>query len=104
MSYGCCVGKGWKPFIHELCVQLTELDAGVEFSQIKEKFGRMRIYNGFGQTLTGQEPTQWQRDQADKLIQETIRKADASCETCGAPGILRTKGWYNTACDEHKRD
>lgn len=104
MSYGCTIGKGWEPCIRELCVQLVALDAGVEFAQIKEKFGGLRIYYEFTQTSTGQEPTEWQKKEAAKLIEETIRKADESCETCGKPGSLRTQNrWYYTACDEHTK-
>ncbi|KAE9409496.1 hypothetical protein BT96DRAFT_984569 [Gymnopus androsaceus JB14] len=66
IAYGCTIGKGWKSFIRKLCIQLVELDAGVEFSQIKEKFGKLVIYFRFVITSTGQEPTQWQKDQYRK--------------------------------------
>lgn len=103
MSYGCSIGKGWKPLIRELCFQLVELDSGVVFVQIKEKFGGLRIYYRFAQMSTGQEPTEWQIQEADRLIEETVRKADESCETCGKPGSLRKtkREWLYRSCDEH---
>lgn len=60
-------------------------------SQIKEKYGTLRFYT-WGNT-----------EELDKLITEAENKSEVTCETCGAPGILRGKSWYYTACEEHSR-
>ncbi|KIK57639.1 hypothetical protein GYMLUDRAFT_75256 [Collybiopsis luxurians FD-317 M1] len=101
MAYGCTIGDGWKPLIYDLCTQLVQLDAGVVFDQIKEKFGGLRVYYSFDKTSTGQKPTDSQVEQVKTLVEETIGKADATCETCGAAGTLREtkRGWLFNSCD-----
>lgn len=63
--------------------------------QVKEKYGGLRIIDSV--TV---------RDKAViAAINEARELAEARsfyvCERCGAPGLLRGRGWYYTACDEH---
>lgn len=68
------------------CVQVLDK---VRYSQIKEKFGTLRVYT----------------DGTDDEINGMIRMAEAmsgrTCEECGAPGELRPGGWYRTLCNQH---
>ena len=65
--------------------------------QIKEKFGGLRIYDSV------------QSDDKTIIaaIDEARELAEArsfyTCEKCGQPGLLRGRGWYFTACDEHAK-
>lgn len=56
--------------------------------QMKEKFGRYRMYMTHG------------TDKMYKLLDEAEDKSATICMKCGQPGTLRTKGWWQTLCDE----
>lgn len=56
-------------------------------SQVKEKFGTLRLY-----------VSSWTDEMAD-VIREAEKKSEVTCEHCGQPGTLRTDGWYFTFCD-----
>lgn len=61
-------------------------------SQVKEKFGSLRFY-----LTSGTDNMFKYTDMAEELSQTT-------CETCGKPGKLITKGWFYTACEEHTKE
>lgn len=64
----------------------------IEFTQIKEKFGGLRVYTNY----------------SSDYIYGVIRMADAMsykiCETCGKPGKRRGNSWMYISCDEHTRE
>lgn len=57
--------------------------------QVKEKFGTLRV----------------NLDRVDPCISALVAFAEHHsskvCEQCGAPGTLRTNGWWRTLCDVH---
>jgi hypothetical protein len=63
-------------------------------TQVKEKFGTLRFY--------------WQSNGlSEREHYEIVGCVGAvecisgrTCETCGAPGVLRGPGWLSTACDK----
>lgn len=57
-------------------------------SQIKEKFGTLRVY------MTHYLP------EMEEAISEAERLSAITCEDCGQPGELRQGGWLRTLCDE----
>lgn len=89
-------GPGW----HDLVVAVNELldvEADVEFrfTQIKEKFGQLRMY------WTGADPS----GRIDQIVEAAEEISASMCETCGADAKMRqTRGPYgyvHAACDEH---
>jgi hypothetical protein len=42
----------------------------------------------------------------EEMIYNIVRKAEKDsyiiCEICGAPGVLRGRGWMYVSCEEHK--
>jgi hypothetical protein len=60
--------------------------------QVKEKFGGLRFYYNGGD------------DQVYGMVRMAESWAANTCEECGAPGKLRGKGWYYTACDAHTKE
>jgi len=58
-------------------------------SQVKEKMGTLRFYINCG------------TDAHYNYITFAEVLSARTCETCGAAGKLRGRGWYYTACDEH---
>lgn len=107
MCWGFECGDGWEPLLRELAEKLepickAEYEALTEedkqtfghprASQVKEKYGTLRFYM-----------TQ-STDEIEKYISKAEHKSAVTCETCGAPGELRGKGWYYTSCNEHAKE
>jgi len=86
------VEEGWFPLIIDLVKDLLELGWDGQLCQVKEKFGGLRFYIGFG----------------SKEIFNRIHKAEAKsfkiCEECGEPGKLRKNPWIKTLCDIHQEE
>ena len=78
MYWGIAVEDGWYDIIAELCKELSQFPE-VEFAQIKNKFGLLRVY------IDNPNP------EADLLIQEAEMKSQYTCEICGDPG--KQEGW-----------
>lgn len=91
-------GPGWRDLTDRCCVRIrTALDAdgGIfRFSQIKEKYGWIRMY------WTGR-----LSPEASARVEEAMDLAEArsgcTCEICGEAGVLRKGGWPTTRCDLH---
>lgn len=61
----------------------------VQFSQIKEKYGTLRVY------------TNYANDFAEGVIDMACSMSSITCEQCGMPGKMRGAFWYYVSCDEH---
>ncbi len=95
MAFGFECGKGWYPLIRELLDKLQDIadenDYDFEVTQVKEKYGLLRVYMS------------WGTEEVFDLIDEYEKKSGTICEVCGEPGELKeNKGWYSTSCDKHK--
>jgi hypothetical protein len=116
MCWGFDCGDGWYNILNALCSNIQQhidwqkcrreyllKDNPHDFEipneipqvvtdQIKEKFGTLRFYYHGG----------------DYVIDGMVRMAESMsavmCETCGAPGERRGRGWIYTACDAHTRE
>ena len=88
MVYGCECGDGWAEILRSLCRLIADRGCDYRFSQVKEKFGLLRIY-GYG---------------GDDYIAGAVARTEAVsgsvCERCGARGSVRGKGWLVTLCDQ----
>jgi len=99
---GFACGEGWWPILEKLCSNIqnhidwknkqSEVVPQVTVAQIKEKFGGLRFYYDGGD------------DHINGMVQMAEVWADASCETCGAPGKRRDGGWIKTLCDTHEAE
>lgn len=80
------IDDGWFALIEEMSQALDSLNIPAEdfwISQVKEKFGGLRVYVDY--TSSVPESTQQQiRD----IVQRAKDKADVTCELTGAPGQL----------------
>ena len=95
-AYGIECGAGWEPVLTELLVQLeSEIAAQPEaarvelrVSQIKQKFGMLRVY------------LRSQRTEAmEQAIEAAVGVAARTCEVCSAPA--RLDGWA-CLCERHR--
>ena len=83
------VGPGWSKLLDEVYDRLEKFpDSYV--SQVKEKWGRLRIYV-FGVD-----------ESTLDFIDEIEERSGTICEVCGEPGELRDGGWIVCRCDKHK--
>ena len=98
MSYGIGVGDGWYNIMNVLCWTIqNHVDyqqrkdpeyKQVEFFQIKEKFGGLRVYTSGADEVV------------NNLIIFAENMANVTCEQCGNPGKIRHTGWNTCRCDE----
>ena len=85
-----CVGAGWHSLVDE-AYDLCEAHE-IEITQIKEKFGGLRIYM---QPLMDKELC----DLIDPKIAGIEMRSYTMCESCGQPAEPSSKGyWVKTIC------
>lgn len=90
-------GEGWYPLISRVEKEILEYNKTVPleedkifFTQVKEKFGLLRIYVSYG------------TDDLYKVIDEVEAESAKVCESCGSRDnvALRGNSWLYTGCDE----
>lgn len=88
------IPDGWRiAFGEELCKELREVLIEADyldkfrFSQIKEKYGRLCLYN-FGVP-----------EKAHEVIRKYCNLSAHTCILCGAPATRITRGWISPFCD-----
>jgi predicted DNA-binding protein YlxM (UPF0122 family) len=90
MCWGICVGDGWYKIIDKMSKQLTAYNDKhslmTEATQVKEKFGTLRVYLNQSNSII------------DKIVAEAEVASAKTCEICGKPGKLYTKGWCKVRC------
>lgn len=139
MCFGCEFSDGWYNIFDNLCDYLsllaghemmlrvkdeykTDENKGyiwvksptVSFTQVKEKYGTMRVYwigNGIdnyddiNSKLANPEDMESQvkryYDKVEHAIDYTEFLSSTVCEVCGESGKLYTNGWYMTRCKKH---
>ena len=60
----------------------------IEYTQIKEKFGTLRVYTNMTDTF------------CDGVIAMAESMSATTCEQCGLPGKARNDGWIITLCEK----
>ena len=90
MYWGICVGDGWFNILCWMCGEIQKWcdqnNTQVEFTQIKEKFGLLRVY------------TNTSNDAIDDIIMIAEEISSKQCEICGRRGKLREIDWMVTLC------
>jgi hypothetical protein len=103
MYWGFECSDGWFDLIDELCGNIQSyidnnshapdrIIPQVTVDQVKEKFGTLRFYTTGGDRLI------------DGMIWFAESMSGRICETCGAPGKTRGRGYIYTACNEHAKE
>lgn len=70
------IQRGWHPLLAHLDAELAKADPTLEYAQIKEKWGSLRVYTYGG------------NDKTEALIREAERLSWRTCERCGDAGTL----------------
>ena len=95
-SYTFECGDGWLALLyrlsHALSAHAESAGLDVVATQVKEKFGTLRIYVDGGD------------EEVDRLLDEGELESATICEVCGAPGTLSNSGWCSTRCEPCRRN
>lgn len=109
LRYGLQVDAGWFQVVIDLMHELRKIgerhQVFITFTQVKQKFGELRVYF----TYQHKEPTtvSKNRDEPDPIMADILTEIDiattrarAICELCGArPAQLRQRPLTQTLCD-----
>lgn len=109
---GCYIGcgKGWSGILYDMFSTIKkrleeEEDAPLYFgfTQIKEKFGTLRIYYEIHwEEINDTESRRKTCNIIEKAIDQAEILSEKTCELCGKPGYIEdySKGWLVCMCDE----
>jgi len=88
------VGKGWIPAVRECLSRLKALNiTNFRVLQVKEKFGRLRIYTN--QLPMAEYPA------IERILSEAEAKCDETCENCGRPNKeISGDYWVKNHCEK----
>ena len=139
MCFGCEFDDGWFKIFDELCQYLTFIakqeklvklkpefltkenygymyikNPDISFTQVKEKYGTMRVYwigNGIDNweeikdkidvSVNVNDLFNSYYDRVENAIDYVSFLSSKVCEECGEPGKVYTNGWYMTRCKKH---
>lgn len=94
--FGFEVGPGWLPLVFEIFGLLDDLqkrsDQAFRISQVKEKYGSLRIYASL--------PGLGVEEDLLEVLGEYL--SVHTCEVCGSTGTLNTEGYQATLCQDHR--
>jgi len=91
MAWGMECRDGWHDLIEKMMEEISALKLeGFYFTQIKEKFGTLRVY------------TNYYNEEVEAIIQKYEDISAVTCEVCGKPGTINDGGWLQVRCEEHK--
>ena len=98
------VGPGWRPLLLDLHRELLAVVPDYRVSQVKEKFGLLRVYLAQEPSPQGPEGTAARRaggrgERARRIVHAAEERSGTICEACGAPGTPRRGAWIKTLCD-----
>lgn len=91
------VGAGWHPILTRLHEQVVALVPGYRVSQVKEKYGELRVYLSLDPHLEGH-ITAAVNSRVHALLDAAEAESRRTCEECGKPGKTRDTGWVKTLC------
>jgi hypothetical protein len=81
------VGPGWSGILDRL---YNKLPKSVYVTQVKEKYGSLRFYVGSASNRTYD------------IIEAAEKESETTCEVCGEPGKIITRGWWKCRCPKHE--
>lgn len=95
MCWGVECGDGWFKLVDKVCSSLMRLakitgNRPVSFSQVKEKYGTLRIYYDGAPD-----------DLVDIILEWAEQCSRSICENCGECGKLYDNGWVAVRCPVH---
>lgn len=96
---GLACDAGWYQILDRLFADLSKIQkedilTHLRVVEVKEKFGRLRVYVVGG------------NERVDARIEQAVDEASATCEGCGgpSPGFRYHGAWYGNICDSCARE
>lgn len=90
--FGFECGDGWHSLIRKLCEELDALTEDIQITQIKEKFGELRVYVDAASK------------EAYQIIDKYQDRSQYTCEACGQNGhIDYDKRWLECRCNNCRK-
>lgn len=87
--------EGWMQLFLQACVDIKEPLVRTSdihkfrFLQVKEKYGRMRLYHSGAS------------EEVNDILDKYEFLSEQVCSTCGKPATTMTRGWICPYCEEH---
>lgn len=101
MYLGLECQAGWHGIIKRMCDLLIQEHVPVQFEQLKEKFGHLRVYWGFAEGTSGEDADRF-TPTVQRIVDWACDASASTCEICGAPGSTDTvEGYTSTLCPWH---
>lgn len=106
LAFGLEIGDGWGPLLRELLTNMkkygTEHGIEIEITQVKEKFGELRVYFD----IQGEIPDKLGScfDVLDDMVDFATDKSREICELCGKPGKILGSSWLMARCEECEKN
>jgi hypothetical protein len=95
-SGGFEIGDGWFGIVDRLSARLAK-DAALYVVQVKEKYGRLKVYFEFDENAP---PKPRLDDEIEAAIREAADESERTCEVCGQPGISDWRHrWVSVRCE-----
>ncbi len=95
-AVGCTVNAGWYPLLVRLHRRLSAVTDDFTYAQIKEKFGVLRCYLNYGDSV---DDFTWSL--CELLVDATTDESSTVCEFCGDRGETRYDlSWVKTTCGD----
>lgn len=97
------VGEGWHGLLDMLFSNFEQYADEVTITQVKEKFGGLRVYLGPIRMKPKQRDTEYQPNLFD-MAEFAETASEYICEFCGKRGRPEAGkyGWIKTVCEDHK--
>lgn len=93
LTFGVECGRGWNGLLDDAIRDILAIQPDVVASQIKEKFGGLRIYLD---------------NVHDEAVYDVVDRYEILskrvCQECGEPGKLIKGGWLVTLCPKHAQE
>jgi len=95
------IGEGWWPTVEKALRCMEAVDPGFTVSQVKEKFGGLRLY-----VAGSEDSTEEQRWTLRALASLAEQEAGNRCEECGAFPARNEPvyKWFRTLCPDHRAE
>ena len=90
------IGDGWFGIVDRLSAKLAK-DTALYVVQIKEKYGRLKVYFEFDENTP---PNPRLNAEIEVAIREAADESERTCEVCGQPGISDWRHrWVSVRCE-----
>lgn len=94
----CEIPAGWHALISNMLSTTRAMWPSVEFKQVKQKFGSLRVY------FVVEEELEKQVSDYVLTFEEASRHTCVKCGSVHTTKMSSRKGWVSPYCDEHTPD